>query len=68
MFILYDERARYDEENAVVLATAENEIEATRLSAAFQETNGIWFQYKRTGSVLYDGRARRDIGQFILKG
>ena len=69
MFLLYDGRARHcdTEDEAAILVAAETIEEARRLSASFQGTDAIWFEYKRTGCVLHEGRRRRDIGQFLLQ-
>lgn len=61
MFILYDGRARYgDEDNAAVLVTAETEREARSYRGDFN-SDSIWFEYKLVDGVAIEGRRREDI-------
>lgn len=68
MFLLFDGRARSgDTDAAAILDSAKNADEARRQSVSWKGTDAIWFEYKRAGIVLHDGRMRSDIGQFLLK-
>lgn len=60
LYIIYDERAMYDEDKAMVLDTADTEKEAHIAAEAFAPC--VIFQYTKNGRILENGQLLEYVG------